>query len=97
MTDEQYQRLLGRLSALELLMIINELKTLRGSTSEMIAQEAKRRADFWRQIGKNLEEDDAAQIDTARTDRLGKLGDLLVQMAGPLAEELEQAGLMSKE
>ena len=94
MTDEQYGQLIGRLSALELLMIINELKNLRGSTSVEIDQEAKRRADFWKQIGEALEGEEPETIGSARTRSLERLGNLLVQFAGPITEEFERLGLI---
>lgn len=90
MSNGDYEKLVGRVSALEMLLIVNEIKALKGASSVEITEAAKRRAEFWKQIGDALEDDAPDVVSVARTAQLEKLGKLLVLMAKPISEEIEQ-------
>lgn len=88
MSEDDFDKLKGRISALELLAVMQELSDLRGYTREEIIEAAKRKAAFWTDIGKALEDDEAVTTDVARTQSFDRMGKLLVQFAGPIADHM---------
>jgi hypothetical protein len=90
MDKAEFEKLLGRVSAIELILVIRQIQSLRGANALEIAEAAKSQAQFWIDIGDALESDLPEVISVARTESLKRLGDLMVMMAGPVAEEIER-------
>jgi hypothetical protein len=90
MFNDDYEKLAGRISALEIIAVINEIKTLRGASGVEIGEAAKRRAEFWQKIGDLLENDSPEVLSVARTASLERLGKLTLFLAEPVASEIEQ-------
>ena len=88
MSEDQIKKLRGRISALELLTVVNELSSLKGSSREAVIEAAKGKAEWWSKLGKALEDDESDELDKARTQAFEDLGKLVVEFSGPIADHV---------
>jgi chorismate mutase len=88
MTDENYEKIIGRISALEMLMIVNEVNDLMKRSGDDILKVAEHRAAYWRKIGEAIKDNGDNVIDNSRVESFERLGKLLMLFAEPIAEQI---------
>ncbi len=82
MSDEaELVKLRGRLAATEMIVVLSELRDLRSNhtSQSALSEAARRRAALWQDIGDALEEGNGTLTEVAMTDKLERLGRLLIK------------------